>query len=125
MGIVFYRDWTPGAFRDPTYNPQGAQPQLESWQSNVPKPLPFQPVSFYDNRASWPDFYLANIQRGGYTTDELYPYPYAQNTAWYAPPQPIREDLFNQLAVRSQHRPVAGQAPTRGIYTGTTDITDL
>lgn len=122
MGIVAYRDWTPGSFQDPTYQEQGAIPQLESWTPNVPRSLPMQPEAYFDNRLGWPDFYLANLQRHGYTLDELYPYPKAIPESFYAPAQPVRYDVYSQLAARARGANVAGAAPTRGIYTGVADI---
>lgn len=123
MGIVAYRDWTPGAVPDVTYNLSNAQPQIESWISySPPRDVPFQPEAFYDNRRSPASYYLANLQQLGYTLDELYPYPRATDAAWYSPAQPVRNDVFNQLAVRARGPAVAGAAPTRGIYTGVSDI---
>jgi hypothetical protein len=123
MGQVFYREWTPGAVPDVTYNIAGALPEVESWTAySPPRDVPFQPEAFYDNRRSPAAYYLANLQRQGYTLDELYPYPRATDGSWFAPAQPIRADIFNQLAVRARGQNVAGAAPTKGIYTGVSDI---
>ena len=117
--MVYYRDWTPGSFQDPTYNPRGAQPQLESWQKTPVVNLPMQPIDYYDNRLSWPGFYLANMQHQGYTLDELYPYPIADLAYRFAPAEPIRRDVFNMLAARRRSPDVSGEAPTQNVYTGT------
>lgn len=120
---VFYRDWTPGSFQDPTYNPQGALPQLESVYPYVPQELPHQPRNWYDNRLSAPEFYLANLQGAGYTSArEFYPYPVSDEYLRFAPEQPVRYDTFNMLAQRALSPNVYGTAPTNGVYTGVSDI---
>lgn len=124
MGQVFYRSWSPGSFQDPTYNPNNAQPTLESWQSYTPKSLPFQPMEYWDNRLSPASYALANEQRGAYTSaDEIF-YPVADEHYRVSPPQPVRYDTFNQLKQIAQNQAVSGQAPTKGIYTGTIDLAE-
>lgn len=123
MGQVFYRDWTPGSFADPTYNPRGAMPELESKYAYVPRELPFQPGPYFDNRITAPHFYEANIQENGYTLAEQFqPYPVSDEALRFAPEQPVRYDVYNQLAQRQRGPNVTGQAPTRGVYTGVSDI---
>ena len=123
MGQVFYRDWTPGSFQDPTYNPNGAKLQLESKFAYVPKELPMQPQVGYDNRLSPPEFYLANVQEDGYTSArEFYPYPVSDEYLRFAPEQPVRYDTFNMLAQRALSPNVYGTAPTKNVYTGVSDI---
>ena len=118
----FYLDWTPGSFQDPTYNPGNQVPMVTDWNFYVPKTLPAQPNAYFDNRVTPPSFYLANIQRQGYTTDELYPYPVAAPEDFYSPAQPVRYDVFNQLKSIRMSPAVSGEAPTQGIYTGTQDF---
>lgn len=123
MGQVFFRDWTPGDFQDPTYNPVGSQMSLESWQANVPRELPYQPIDFYDNRLSAPEFYPAFVQDYEYTDairDDLY--PVSDEAYRFAPEQPVRYDVYNQLAQRALSPTTTGQAPTRGVYTGLQDL---
>ena len=121
MGQVFYRDWQPNSFQDPTYNPSGANPPLESWQPTPIVNLPRQPIEWYDNRLTWPGFYLANLQAGGYTLDELYPYPVADLAYRFAPAEPIRRDVFNMLYARRRGANVSGEAPIQNVYTGVHD----
>ena len=120
MGQVFYREWTPSEF-DPTYNQNGALPQLESVTPNVPKELPHQPQHYYDNRLGVPSFYLANIQ-DGYTIDTKIFYPVGDDAYRFAPEQPVRRDVFAQLSQRVTPAYVAGQAPTKGVYTCIPDL---
>lgn len=121
MGQVFYRDWSPGSFQDPTYNQRGALLPLESWHTYSKPDLPLQPDAYFDNRLSAPEFYLANIQ-GEYTADELIFYPRADDAYRFAPEQPVRRDVFMQLAQRTNSPNIVGQAPTRGVYTGINDL---
>lgn len=123
MGQVFYRDWTPGSFQDPTYNERNAITSIESWTPYVPRELPLQPNPTFDNRLTPPDFYLANIQEYGYTVArEFEPNPIADEAYRFAPEQPIRRDTFAQLSQRVTPAYVAGAAPTRGVYTGINDL---
>ena len=122
MGQVFYRDWTPGSFQDPTYQVQGAIPELEGMVPYIPKALPFQPQTYVDNRLSAPSFYLAHVQETGYTeADEFTEMPISDLAYRFAPEQPIRADVFNQLSQRWGSPTVSGSAPTHGIYTGLSD----
>jgi len=123
MGQVFYRDWTPGSFRDPSYNPVGAEPELEGMYAYVPVSLPFQPGPYYDNRLTAPQFYEGFVQPHGYTIAHRFePYPVSDEALRFAPEQPIRYDVYNQLAQRKNGRTVTGNAPTNGVYTGVSEI---
>lgn len=123
MGQVFYRDWTPGSFRDPTYNPNGAMPELESMYAYVPVSLPFQPGPYFDNRITVPHFYEGFVQDNEYTLAEAFqPYPVSDEAIRFAPEQPVRYDTYNQLAQRRRGPTVHGDAPTKGVYTGVADI---
>lgn len=121
MGQVFYRSWTPGSFQDPTYNVNGAIPELESLTSNIPRELPKQPETFYDNRIGSAFYYLANIQ-GDYTAAGRIFYPVSDEAYRFAPAEPIRSDVFNQMVQKTSSPNVVGQAPTQGIYTGLNDL---
>lgn len=123
MGQVFYRDWSPGTFQDPTYNPRGAEPELESMYAYVPINLPFQPGPYYDNRLTAPNFYEGFVQDNAYTlAEEFTPYPVSDESLRFAPEQPVRYDVFNMLSQRLNSPNVTGSAPTRGVYTGIQDI---
>lgn len=123
MGQVFYRNWTPGSFNDPTYNVAGAAPALESVSPNIPRELPMQPQEYYDNRLSAQQSYLAFVQEDGYTlAREFRPYPVADEAYRFAPEQPVRYDTFSQGAQRMLSPNVSGAAPTRGVYTGRNDL---
>ena len=123
MGQVFYRDWTPGSFNDPTYNESGAKPQLEGMTPSIPRNLPFQPSEYYDNRLSAQRSYLAFVQEDGYTTArEFNPNPVADEALRFAPEQPVRYDIFSQGAQRALSPNVSGSAPTKGVYTGRNDL---
>lgn len=122
MGQVFYRDWVPGSFQDPTYNEAGAKPIIEGMTPYIPRNLPYQPVEYYDNRLSPVSFYLANVQ-SGYTKairDDFY--PVSDEAYRFAPEQPVRYDTFSQGAQKMLSPNVSGSAPTRGVYTGRNDL---
>ena len=117
MGQVYYRDWTPGRQQDPTYNPVGSYLLVESWHSTPIRELPQQPNTYYDNRLSPAEFYLANVQEG-YTVAIEPQYPHSDLAYRFAPAEPIRADVFAQMAQKWTGPTVAGTAPNRGIYSG-------
>lgn len=121
MGQVFYRDWNPYTTNDPTYNVNGSLPPLESVSPHIPRELPHQPIHYYDNRVTAPEFYAAFIEND-YTLAGRIFYPVSDEAYRFAPAEPIRQDVFNQLAQKAQSRTVVGQAPTQGIYTGIHDL---
>lgn len=117
MGQVFYRDYTPVSI----FPSANSQPRLESW--NMLPSVPYaEPQAYVDNRNGLGPWALANIQRKGYTSEELYPYPIGSEMLYFAPEQPIRKDTFQQLAQRAQSPSVSGTAPTKGIYTGVNEL---
>lgn len=122
MGQVFYRDWTPGSFQDPTYNSNGAELNIESWKTYTKPDLPLQPISYYDNRLGVPEFYLANIQDDYTVAIRDDAYPESNDLYYFSPAQPIRYDVYSQLVQKTSGQAVAGNAPTRGIYTGLNDL---
>ncbi len=106
---------------EPQYNPNGRS-ITENMIDYIPRELPKQPQAYYDNRRSPAEFYVANIQAKGYTLAELYPYPIADEALRFAPAEPIRKDTFDMLTQRANSPNVAGQSPTKGVWTGLPDL---